>query len=180
MFKFNFHERFPCSPRDIVMRTMYHFDEYEKFAPNVTRVEVLSREKLDDGREKVSVHVFAEGALPPIAKVFAKSNDMDWKEYYWVDLEKLVVDWKVETPMFTEYVDCKGTSCGREAPGGSEIVIPGDFVISPPRIPGIPTALVQAAIGAMEPFIGKMVTFNLKKYFENVRKHVEKENKAKK
>lgn len=176
MFKFHSRDRFPCSAKDLLLRTMYHFDEYEKFAPNVTRVDVLSREKLDDEREKITVNVFADAALPPIARVFGQPTDMAWKEYYWVDLEKMVVDWKVETPVFTEYVDCRGTSSCRDTQGGgSELVINGDFEIRTPRIPGVPTPIVKTAIGVVEPFVGKMVTLNLKKYFENVRKHMERE-----
>ena len=176
MYKFNMIEKFPCEPRALFERTMRNFDEYAEFSPDVKRVEELSREKLADGREKITIRVFANNIMPaPVRMMFKMSGEMDWKESYIVDMEKPSADWNVETPIFNEYVDCCGTSWFREVPGGCEIVITGAMKIEAPPIPGIPTSVVRGVIEMIEPFVGKMVTMNLQKYFKSIRACVEKE-----
>lgn len=179
MFKFDFRETFPCTGREIIERSMYDFSEYPKFAPNVTRADVLKREMLPDGREHIELRVYAQGWLPPIARTMFKQEDMNWKELYWVDLEKMTCDWQVETPIFTKYIDCKGTSYATNKPGGgSEIVVTGTMTIGVPPIPGVPEALVRSIIGVVEPFIGKLVIVNLQKYFRAIKDCIVKEKRA--
>jgi hypothetical protein len=146
-----------------------------KFAPNVTRVEVLSREPLDDGREKVAIRVYAKAIFPAAVRTIFNISDMDWKETYIVDLKKNTVDWKVETPMFTEYVECGGVSSARAVPGGCEMAATGTMKIKIPPMKGIPEPVVRSVIGIIEPFIGNMVTMNLKKVFKSVKAIMEKE-----
>ncbi len=178
MFKFDFKETFPCSPGEIMQRSMYNFDEYAKFAPNVTRVEVVSREKQPDGREYIVIRVFAKGWLPPLVLKMFNQSEIFWHEHYWVDLQKLTVDWKVETPVFTKYVDCKGTSSCLPDPGGSMLVVTGDMKIGIPPIPGVPEPVVRATLSAVEPFIGRLVILNLQKYFRSISDCMKKEKKS--
>ncbi len=176
MYGFNLSEKFPCSPDELFDRTLYNFDEYEKFAPNVTRVEVMSREPLADGREFITVQIFARAAIPaPIRAVFNMSPEMSWKEYYTADTANKTVDWRVETPMFTEHVNCGGTSSVTESPGGCRLLITGSMKINIDGVRGIPPSVARAVCGMVEPFIGNMVTLNLKKYFGAVRAAMEKE-----
>ena len=179
MYRFNMKEPLPCTAREVFERTLSNFDEYAKFTPNVTRAEVLSREKTGENREKITVRVFAEGWLPPLARAIFNQKEVDWKEFYDVDKEKLTADWKVETPMFTEYIDCKGTSSCHDAPGGSEVIITGAMSIGLPPIKGVPVQLVRTIFSTIEPFIGKMVITNMKKYFYNIRRcMVEEKNRG--
>ena len=177
MLKFGMVERFPVPPRELIERTMYRFDEYVKFAPNVTRVDVLSREKLPDGREKIVARVFARGWLPPAARSWFKQEDMNWKENYTIDFEKFEVDFNIETPMFAEYIECRGKNRLREKPGGCELVMDGEMNIGLFPIKGVPPAVVRGVINVVEPFIGKLVNLNMKNYFTNIRKVLEKEKK---
>jgi hypothetical protein len=179
MFKFNFRESFPCSAKEIFERTMYNFDEYEKFSPDVTKVEVLSRVMRPDGREDISVRVFAKAIMPaPVRALLGMNDTMDWQEFYTSDLSKLTVDWRVDPPMFQKYVECSGTSWCEDCASGCRIVITGAMTIRLMPIKGIPPPVVQATINMLEPFIGNMVSFNLKKYFKCVRSCIEKEMTA--
>ena len=178
MVKFHMKESFPIPPREFIERTMYRFDEYEKFAPNVTHVDVLSQEKLPDGREEIVARVFAEGWLPPMARAWFKQEDMNWKEHYIIDFEKLEVDFRIETPMFTEYVKCSGRNFVRAKAGGCEVLMDAEMNIGLFPIKGVPTAVVRGVLNVVEPFIGKLVNLNMKNYFTNVRKCMEKEKKG--
>jgi hypothetical protein len=175
VFKFYFREKFPCTSREFIERTMYSFDEYVKFSPNVAKVDVLSREPLDDGREKVTIKVLAKAVFPAPVRAVFNMGEMEWKEHYIVDFKSLTVDWQVETPVFTEYVDCKGTSKARDIPDGCEMEITGRMQVETPPIKGVPEPVVKAALNIIEPFIGQMVSMNLKKYFKSVRECFEKE-----
>lgn len=178
MYNFFFKETFPCGGEELIRRTMYDFSEYTKFAPNVTGIDIISREKQEDGREKIVVRVYVNVSLPGPVKAVFNFTEMDWKEHYIVDLENKTVDWKVETPVFTEYVDCGGTSYSNELPGGgSELVIKGSMNVRTPPMKGVPPSVVKGIIAMIEPFIGNMVTYNLKNYFKSVKACIAKEIK---
>lgn len=179
MYRFNMSQKMPCTADELLNRSMRNFEEYAQFAPNVKKVDVLSRETAPDGREVIVVRVFAEGWLPPGVSAIFKMKEVSWKECYTIDAraETKVVDWKIETPVFAEYVDCKGTSYCKDMAGGCEITIKGDMSIGLPPVKGIPGPLVSSLFTTIEPFIGKMVSVNLNKYFENVRKTMEKEKR---
>jgi len=180
LYDFRLSERFPCQPGELFERTLHNFDEYEKYAPNVTRVEVISREPMADGREFITAQIFARAAIPaPIRAVFNMSPEMSWKEYYTADVANMTVDWRVETPVFTEHVDCGGTSSVTESAGGCELRVTGSMKINIDGVRGIPPAVARAVCGMLEPFIGNMVTLNLKKYFGAVRQAMEKEAEKK-
>ena len=159
-------------------RSMVDFTEYAAFMPSVTRIDVLSREKRSDGREYITVQVFADMQLPAIARAFVGRGDMHWKEYYVVDHEKLTADWKVETPVFTEFVDCKGTSWIEEHAGGARMVVKGVMTIDHQAWRGFGGDIARKVVAVIEPFVGKMVTANLKTYFQNIKKCMEQETRA--
>jgi len=174
MVRFNFRETFPSGPEEFIRRTMYDFD-YVKFVPNITRVEQLYRETLEDGREIIAVRVFAKADIPAAIRAVFKMSIMDWKEIYTVDMKNLSVDWRIETPMFTEYVECGGASNFKAVAGGCEMTVSGSMRIKTPPIKGVPAPVVEGVVRLIEPFIGNMVTMNLKKYFKSVRESLEKE-----
>lgn len=178
MFTFFFRETFPVTADELLRRTLYDFSEYEKFSPDVTRVEELSRDVLPDGREKITIRVFAKASMPESVRILFKVKEMDWKEHYWVDVKTRVCDWEVETPMFQEYVDARGTSHCNDIEGGSEMVIKGSMTIRPMPVFGVPPSVVQSVIRVIEPFVGNMVSKNLKKYSKCVRECMEKEAAA--
>lgn len=175
MFKFFFREAFPVTADELLRRTLYDFSEYEKFSPDVNHVEELSRVTQPDGREIITIRVFARPVFPQALRPFFRMSEMSWKERYIVDLKSKVVDWEVETPEFMEYIQCSGTSWCADLDGGSEMVITGKMIIEPPRIAGLSPAVVRRLIRILEPFIGNVVSYNLKKYFKSVRECMEKE-----
>jgi len=178
MVKIRFKENMPCTTQWFMEYSLSDFEDYARYAPNVTRVDVFSRETLPDGRKKITVTVYAEGWLPPAAMAFFKQKEICWKEHYTVDEAAGVVDWQVETPVFAEYIDCKGTSKCIDTPNGCDLTITGCMDIRPPKIKGIPDPVTSAVTGAVEPFVVKMVEYNLKKYFANLRADLLKKNKS--
>lgn len=153
-----------------MLRATGDFSEYAKYAPNIVKIEVLSREPVAQGVENVTVRVYAESWLPPVMRPLVKDTDMNWKEHYRIDMNKNAFDWKVETPMFSKLINCSGTTSCRAIPGGCEMTISGSIDIETSKMPGIPPPLARSIAGVIEPFIGKMVLLNLKKYFENIKK----------
>lgn len=151
-------------------RSTGDFTEYVKYAPNIVKIEILSREKIEEGVENVTVRVFAESWLPPIMRTFVKDTDMNWKEHYRIDMNKNAFDWKVETPIFSKFINCSGTTSCHAISSGCEMTISGNINIETSKMPGLPPPLARSLAGIVEPFIGKTVILNLKKYFENIRK----------
>lgn len=179
MYKFHMTQTFKSEPREVLHEGLTDFEDMPKYMPNIKRIQVLSREKTDDTHENIIVRVFADvDSIPPIARPFMKSSDMNWKEYYTVDYERIVVDWKVETPQFTEFVDCRGTSHCKPHADGCELVIEGRMIIHTPPGTLLGSSVGRAVVTAIEPFIGKLVTANLKKYFFELSKALEKKKTA--
>jgi len=131
MYRFDI--KFPCGPRQLLERSMCSVDDYEKHMPNVTRERVVSREERDGGGEEMTVEFCAESAIPAIARPFMKRTDIMWEETFVIDHEANTVDWRVKTPVMTEYVNCSGTSRIYGRGGGSRLEIEGTLVIDPPR-----------------------------------------------
>jgi len=179
MIKLRFKESMPCTTQWFMEYSLSDFDDYARYAPNVTRVEVFSREALPDGRKKIVLTVYAEGWLPPAVMAFFKQKEICWKEHYIVNEAAGVVDWRIETPVFNEYIDCGGTSNCRDTANGCDLTITGQMDIRTPKIKGIPDSVTRAVTGAVEPFVIKMVELNLKKYFSNLRADLLKKKKSK-
>jgi hypothetical protein len=175
MYRFNLSETFQASPREVLQRSMVDFTDYVKFMPNVSRIQVLRRETGADGREHITIQVFASANMPAVMRPFMGGNDMDWKEHYVVDHEKLTADWQVETPVFTEYVDCRGTSWVEAHGGGAHLVITGAMTIDHKGWTGFGGNVARKLVEIIEPFIGRMVTKNLQSFFRSIKKEIEKE-----
>lgn len=180
MFKFHMRENFPIPPREFIERTMYRFDEYEKFAPNVKHVDVLSQETLPDGRKEIVVRVYTQGWLPPKAQAWFRKEDLKWKEHYIIDFEKLTVEFNVETPIFTKYIDCIGTTSVRTVAGGCQMMLNGSMNIGVFPVKGVLPSVVRSVLKVVEPLVGSLVNLNMKNYFNNVRKCMEMENATQK
>jgi hypothetical protein len=178
MYRFNLTETFPAPGRAVLERSMVDFRDYEKFMPNVSRIQVLSRDTKADGREHITIQVYADAKIPAIARSFMGNDDLNWKESYVVDHGKLTADWQVETPVFTEYVDCKGTSWVEDYSGGSRLNITGTMTIDHKGWTGLGGGIARKVVEVIEPFIGRMVTRNLQTFFRSIKQEIEKENRA--
>jgi hypothetical protein len=166
---------FRAEPREVLLEGLTDFEDMPQYMPNIERIQVLAREKTDDAHENISVRVFASvDSVPPIARPFMKPKDMNWKEFYTVDYENIVVDWRVETPQFTEFVDCRGTSYCKPHADGCELVIDGRMIIHTPPGTLLGGPVGRAVTAAIEPFIGKLVTLNMKKFFTELSKAMDK------
>lgn len=170
MYRLHHKEKFRCTPQVFMKLSTGDFSDYAKYAPNIVKIDVLSRVPDSEGIENVTVRVFAESWLPPIMRNIVKDSDMNWKEHYRIDMNKCAFDWKVETPMFTKLINCSGNTSCIAIENGCETTISGSIDIQTSKMPGLPPPLARSLAGIIEPFIAKMVLLNLKKYFENIRK----------
>ncbi|MBF0240103.1 MAG: hypothetical protein HQM12_20565 [SAR324 cluster bacterium] len=89
-----------------------------------------------------------------------------WHEEFLCDYNNWEVNWNIITDVFTEHVHCRGKTYYREHPDGIEVELQGEFSISLDHIPGIPSVIVRKAVQILEPMIVKLITPNLKEFFE--------------
>ncbi len=175
MYKFKLIEHFPY-PLDVTFEaTSKDFDPLQKYVPNVTKIKTKKQEMLEDGREFFLLRFHGDGAIPAIARPVIKPKMLRWHEEMICDHEKKIIEWKVITDYFTEYVHSSGFTYYYEEEKGTKVVIDGTFDITLKRLPGLPDRLVQKAVKIVVPFIGKLAEPNMKDFYKAVKKRMNDE-----
>jgi len=177
MYKFKIREPFPCSVGKTYEITTTDFDSLAKYIPNVTKIVTEETEQLEDGRTRYMLWFNGEGAIPAIARPVIKPSMLRWREEMICNPDDMTIEWRVITEHFTDHVKCGGKTYNRETEKGSEVVVDGEFEITLKHLPGFPDGLVRKAARACEPFIGRLIQPNLKKFYRAVKRRLKDEEK---
>lgn len=177
MYKFKFTEAFPCSAKETYDATTSNFEPLVKYIPNVTKIKITQEEKLENGGKRMIVKFHGDGAIPAIAKAVIKPDMLRWEEELICDPEELTIKWSVKTEHFTEFVNCGGLTRNVRKGDSSEVVLEGYLDITLSHLPGLPDGLVKKAVQMVEPFIGKLIAPNLRKFYQAVKKNMAAEKK---
>jgi len=180
MYKIRIVEPFPCSVQETYEATSRDFDPLAKYIPNVTLIKTLVHETLDDGRERWALKFHGDGAIPLIARPVINPSMLRWKEELVCNPKDMTIEWSIVTDHFTDHFKCVGITYNREKPGGgSEVEVKGVMELTLRHIPGFPDSLVQKAAALFEPFVGKLIEPNLRKFYQAVKKRMANESKIK-
>ena len=119
---------------------------------------------------KTSTGFNGEGAIPLVARAVVKPDMLRWREELVCDPNDLTIKWNIITNYFTEHFHCDGVTHYKDAPGGCAVEIDGRLWVDPMRIPGISESLVRRAIEKLEPFIGALISPNLRVFYKAIKK----------
>ena len=162
------------SPRNIVFATFRDdLDDLDEFLPDIESITTESREELDGGRTRI-VRVWKAQAdeIPTIARKFIKPEMLQWTDTATWDPDNHSCEWEMEVGFLTEAITARGVNRYSEKDGTTGIVIDGLLEVDASKIPGVPKLLAGKVGGAVEKFVVKMITPNLKEVNRGMEKYL--------
>jgi hypothetical protein len=151
-------------PRELVFETFR--DELEKldeFLPDIESITTEDRDELDDDTVKVvRVWKARDEDIPKMARKFIKPEMLKWTDFATWHADEWTCDWEMEVGFLSDAITCKGTNRYIDKGDGVEIVIDGTLEVDAKQIPGVPRMLAGKVGSAVEGFVVKMITPNLK------------------
>ncbi|MCA9563987.1 MAG: hypothetical protein KC561_10885 [Myxococcales bacterium] len=158
---------------DVFRAQRDHLAELVEFLPNVSDIEVRSREEVDGKVKLVNVWTAARTEIPAVIRPFVKPEMMSWIDYASWDERTLVCNWEIELGFLKEAVKCAGVNrMERTAEGHTAVIIEGKLSVDATKIPGVPKFMAKKVSSAVEAFVAKNITPNLKKTNDGVRKYL--------
>ncbi len=168
MYNIAIKEKFSCPPAELFSKAAVDYEGAEKFMPNIEKIDILSKETLEDGVEKITARFHARSVIPEIARPLLKPEMLTWMEEIWCDSKNLTIKWNVISDYMPDNVHCGGETRISEHDGGSLLEISGVLDIKPAPLFGAPEFIVKKVIEVVEPFIGGMIRQNVRRYFIKV------------
>lgn len=152
-------------PRELVFSTYRdRLPELVPFLPNITSIEVLTRQDAPEGQAGISklLNLWrAEGEIPKVATAVIKPDMVAWNDHALWDANEWTCQWRVEPKFFTDNVSCRGKN-RFVADGDSTILeLRGDLDIDLGGIKGVPKFLAAKIAPVVEKFIVGLLTPNL-------------------
>ncbi len=137
--------------------------ETAHYLPNIQEIEVKKHERVDpDTVEVVNLWKASEGEVPKIAQSVIKPHMLQWTDYAtWHD-DDMYCEWEMEVGFLPEAVSCKGTTRYIAKGDKTEVHIEGELSVDASKIPGVPRLLAGKLGSAVESFVVKLVTPNLR------------------
>ncbi len=173
MYKIDIKQTYPCSKEDLFRIMRDNIEESVKYLPNLRKIEIASRENIDDKTVKMECIFDGSGNIPFLVRSILKPNMIKWKEIMIWKEENWTCEWEIETYYFNENFTCKGISYIKdEGEGKSSIHMDGFLKIHFEHFPGIPDKIAQGAGKIIEKFIGNYLDPNMKKYNKAILKLV--------
>ncbi len=144
------------------------------YLPNVSEIIVDTHARVDDTTLKaVNIWKASGEEIPKIASAFIKPDMLQWTDYAtWHD-DTHSCDWEMKVGFLPDAVSCKGTTrYTHKADGVTEVHILGELKVDASKIPGVPRLLSGKIGDAVESFVVKLVTPNLKEVNRGMEKHL--------
>ena len=138
--------------------------EVAPYLPNIEEIIVKKHDRRDDDTvDVVNVWKASGEEVPKVASSFIKPDKLQWTDHAtWHDGEQYC-DWEMEVGFLPEAVSCRGTTHYKaKGDGKTEVHIKGDLSVDAGKIPGVPRLLSGKIGSAVEAFVVKLVTPNLK------------------
>lgn len=133
------------------------------YLPDIEDIIVEKHERTDDDTVSV-VNLWKASAneIPKIVSKFITPDKLQWTDYAtWHD-GTTSCDWNLVLGFFPEAIKCKGTTTYSVNGDKTHVHITGDLHVDASKIPGVPRLLSGKLGSAVEKFVVKMVTPNLK------------------
>ncbi|MFP4597748.1 MAG: DUF2505 family protein [Persicimonas sp.] len=152
-------------PRELVFTTFRdNLDDLDDHMPDIDSITTEEREEIDDDTTKiVRIWKAHDEEIPTMAKKFIKPEMLQWTDTATWNEDDWTCDWEIEIGFLSDAISCRGSN--RYVAKGDdavEIIIDGDLEVDAKQIPGVPRMLAGRVGKAVEGFVVKMITPNLK------------------
>ena len=168
MHKIKMSQPYPCSAEKAYDISVDDYEGAEEYLPNIQSMETLDVRMTEDGHEIRTFRFRARSPIPKVAQSIFKPEMLQWDQELTLFPERLHLDWKVMPHYYTEYIHCYGGTDFRDNGKKSVVEVRGVLRLDPMPIPGIPEAVVLQVIKVVEPFIGALITPNLRKFYKSI------------
>ena len=162
-------------PREVVFSTFRdHLEELVPYLPDIRDIKVEERDQVDEDTVKaVNLWKAKDEDIPRLASKFIKPEMLQWTDYATWRADSWTCDWDMKVGFLQDAIDCKGTNryVARDD-GTTEIIIEGDLTVDASKIPGVPRLVAGKVGSAVEGFVVKMITPNLKDVNRGLEKYL--------
>jgi hypothetical protein len=166
------------SPRDLVFQTFRDdLDDLDQFLPDIESIVTESREELDGEKTRIVRVWKAQAEIPKIARSFIKPEMLQWTDYATWNPQDWSCEWEMKVGFMTDAITARGVNRYSEKNGDTEIVIDGILEVDAKKIPGVPRMLAGKLGKAVEAFVVKMITPNLKDVNRGMEKYLASKNR---
>ncbi|MEL7368774.1 MAG: hypothetical protein AAFN74_07675 [Myxococcota bacterium] len=131
------------------------------YLPNIKAITVEKREEAGEGITKLLNLWEAKGDVPKVAQRIITPDMFAWHDHASWNQNDWTCDWRIETRMFTEKVNCSGHNEYIEDGDGTILKIRGNLDMDLKGIPGVPSFLAGTVRPHVEKFIVDLLTPNL-------------------
>lgn len=145
-----------------------------EFLPSIDSIEVQSREEDKGVVQLVNIWTAAKTDIPRLIRPFIKRSMLKWVDRaVWYEDEH-VCRWEIELGFLKDAILARGENRMEAVEGGqTDVTIAGDITVDAKKIPGVPKFVSKIVGSAVESFVVRMVTPNLKKTNDSVRSYLE-------
>ncbi len=161
-------------PRELVFNTFRDkLDELDDFLPDIKSITTESRDDIDDDTTKiVRLWKARDEEVPKIARKFIKPEMLQWTDTATWHMDEWTCDWEMEVGFLTDAITARGTNRYIDKGDRVEIIIDGVLEVDAKQIPGVPGMLAGRVGKAVEGFVVKMITPNLKDVNRGMEKYL--------
>lgn len=167
-------------PVETVFRTHRdHLPELVDFLPNVEKIEVESREESAGQVDLVNIWTAARTEVPTLVRPFVKPHMLTWIDRASWQESDHTCRWDIELGFLKAAIRCQGVNKMRPTgEGHTEVTIAGQIEVDAKKIPGVPRFMAKKVGAAVEKFVVKTITPNLKKTNDGVRTYLATQGEA--
>jgi hypothetical protein len=161
-------------PRELVFTTFREdLEKLDDYLPDIESITTKSREDIDEDTTKiVRVWKARDEDIPKLASKFIKPEMLQWTDYATWHEDEWTCDWEMEVGFLTDAITAKGTNRYIDKGDKVEIIIDGTLEVDARQIPGVPGMLAGKVGKAVEAFVVKMITPNLKEVNRGVERYL--------
>lgn len=147
--------------------------ELAAYLPNIREIVVERHERTDESTVSVVNIWKATGEeIPTMARSFINPDMLQWTDRAtWHD-GSCSCDWIMEVGFLPQAVSCSGTTTYTARGDRTEVHITGELRVDAAKIPGVPRLLSGKIGGAVEEFVIKLITPNLKEVNRGAEKYL--------
>jgi hypothetical protein len=161
-------------PRELVFTTFRDdLDKLDDYLPDIESITTQSRDDVDEDTTKVvRLWKARDEDIPTLASKFIKPEMLQWTDHATWHEDEWTCDWEMEVGFLTDAITAKGTNRYIDKGDKVEIIIDGTLEVDAKQIPGVPRMLAGKVGSAVEKFVVKMITPNLKEVNRGVERYL--------
>lgn len=139
--------------------------EVAAYIPDIREIRVHKKSEFEGGAE-IHNEWISDSKMPRGIDRIVRPEHLRWDDYAQWDDSQHWVDWKIQTKVFTDAVECSGRNRFVAFGQSTKVILEGNLEIEISDIPGVPRILGKRLKPKIERFIVKLVTPNLKRVNE--------------